>query len=66
MEFRYGICPHSLMRWKMFERIQELRAERGAEVGGSLMRFLVDAELAAIARATVERERRATAVTQQK
>lgn len=58
MKFRYGISPQSLMRWKMFERIEEVQAERGEQVGEAVSRYLVTAELAAIERATSEHERR--------
>ena len=56
MEFRYGISPQSLARWEVFERIRNAQASRGPEVGSSLMAFIVDAELKAIARATDLRE----------
>lgn len=54
MKFQYGISPQSLARWATFERICAIQTERGAEVGGSLMRFVVNGELDAIERATVE------------
>lgn len=56
MEFRHGISPQSLMRWETFERIRRLQEEHGLEIGGSVMRFIVDAELEAIERATSECE----------
>ncbi len=56
MQFPYGISPQGLARWATFERISAIQVERGAEVGASLMRFVVDAELEAIERATVESE----------
>lgn len=58
MKFKYGISPQSLMRWKMFERIEEVQAERGEQVGESVSRYIVGAELAALERATAEHERR--------
>ena len=58
MKFRYGISPQSLMRWKMFERIEEVQSERGEQVGESVSRYIVGAELAAVERATSAYERR--------
>ena len=57
MKFRYGISPQSLARWEAFERVRNVQASRGPEVGSSLMRFIVDAELEAIAQATAAEER---------
>jgi len=54
MKFQYGISPESLARWAIFERICAIQKERGTEVGGSLIRFVVNGELDAIERATVE------------
>lgn len=56
MKFPYGISPHSLVRWLTFERICAIQEERGPEVGGALLRFIVNAELEAIGRATYEYE----------
>jgi hypothetical protein len=56
MEFRHGINPRSLARWVAFERIRRIQATRAPEIGASLMKFLVDEELNAIARATMEME----------
>jgi len=58
MKFKFGISPQSLMRWKMFQRIEEVQVERGEGVGESVSRYIVSAELAAIERATCEHERR--------
>jgi hypothetical protein len=58
MTFRYGISPSSLDRWNDFQRLLDLQQRRGPEVGASLVRQLVTAELSAIARATLEYERR--------
>ena len=57
MNFPYGISPQSLLRWLMFERICAIQIERGPEVGASLLRFLVGAELDAIEQATAKCER---------
>lgn len=56
MEFRHGISPESLARWETFERIRNVQASRGPEVGSSVMSFIVDAELKAISRATAKEE----------
>ncbi len=55
MEFRYGISPRSLARWQAFERICAIQAQRGCEVGRSVLERIVAAELQAIERATTER-----------
>ncbi len=41
----------------MFERISVIQGKRGPHVGQSVMRFIVDAELEAIDRATAASER---------
>ena len=62
MDFPYGISPHSLARWHAFERVRAVQARRGPDVGGSVMRQIVDAELEAILQATDEMEQRQPAV----
>ena len=66
MKFQYGISPESLARWATFKRICDLQAVRGPDVGGSLTRFIIDTELAAIERATVACEQREATVLQKK
>ena len=67
MKFQHGISPQSLARWVAFERICAVQAVRGPAVGRSLARFIVDAELDAIERATVECEQRqATALREER
>ena len=58
MEFRYGISPRSLARWRAVERIRALQRKRGPEVGWAAMSQIVDAELKAIEHATEEWETR--------
>ena len=58
IEFAFGISRESLVRWEAFKRIRNLQAKRGAEVGASLMRFVVDEELAAIMWATAVDDQR--------
>ncbi len=58
MKFRYGISSRSLSRWVAFERVSTIQAERGPEVGRSVLKHIIDAELAAIERATAKYERR--------
>ena len=57
MMFPYGISASSLERWNDFERIQAIQERRGANVGESLLRRLVDAELEAIEVATLAEAR---------
>jgi hypothetical protein len=64
MKFRYGISPKSRARWEAFERIHALQAEHGPEVGGSVTRFIIDAELDAIEQATAECAKRETIALQ--
>jgi hypothetical protein len=58
MKFTHGISPEGLARWEAFERIRSVQVQRGPEVGASALRFIVDAELSAIARATAAEDRR--------
>ncbi len=55
--FPYGISSPSLTRWVAFQRLISIQRQRGAQVGWAAMNRIVDAELRAITRATVERER---------
>jgi len=55
MEFPNGIAPQSSRRWVEFQRILRLQAERGPDVGAALLRYIVNAELEAIERATEAR-----------
>ena len=57
MKFPYGISPASLVRWRLFERISELRTTYSAELGQDTMIRVVGAELAAIEQATAQFER---------
>jgi hypothetical protein len=58
MKFRYGISPRGLARWMAFERVSAIQAERGPDVGRLVMEHIIDAELAAIERATAKDNRR--------
>ena len=53
MIFAYGISQSSLDRWNDYQRIVAIQERRGAGVGDSLLRRLVDAELEAIEQATL-------------
>lgn len=58
MKFPYGISSASAFRWECFRRISAVQERRGPDVGAAALIRLVDAELAAIERATAEHERR--------
>ena len=57
MIFPYGISQSSLDRWNDFQRLLAIQERRGAGVGESLLRRLVDAELEAIEHATLAEAR---------
>jgi len=63
MKFPYGISPASLVRWRLYERVVEMQPTCSPELARHTLNHLVDAELAAVERATVAQRRVNSVIT---